>query len=438
MFAPVTVCRSWTAANWNRKRATATALALTIITATAAAPAAAAAPMWGDDPAPVPTYFYHPQTGADPLPKLLVQTWVIADADTGKVLAGRDPHRQMPPASTLKTLTAYTLLPRLQLDSPYNGTTEDAATEGAKVGIEAGAPYTVSDLFHGMLLPSGNDAASALANAYGGWKPTVAAMNSEANRLHLKETAAKNPSGLDDAGQLSSAWDLATIMRNGLQMPLFRQFISTRVADFPNKMPADPGRKRGTIPIYTENRLLLNNYPGAIGGKTGFTSQAGRTYVGSVQRGGRTLIVALMHSSTSTERAAEALLNWGFANEDKVTAVGTLPSADPPAAVTPQPAALLDPAGQPVGGGQAPSVKLNANGSINQNASSDGGGISLLAIFGWLLVALVAIVVGLRIRTVRRIKRNRAARAAARSPMVDIRTGSDQRPADSDTNPTLR
>ncbi len=435
----------------------ATVAATAIVTSLGIAPVGAAAPNFRNDPAPTPTFFFNPLPGAAPLPDLKVQTWLIADADTGAVLASRDPKRQMPPASTLKVLTAFTLLPRLKLDSTYRGTTQDVATEGSKVGIEAGADYSVQDLFNGLLLPSGNDAASALANAYGGLKPTVEAMNSEAKRLKMTSTVAKNPSGLDDVGQLSTAWDLATLLRNAVQTPLLRQFLTARTADFPAKLPTAPGAKRGTIEIYTANRLLLNNFLGTIGGKTGFTSHAGRTFVAAVQRDGRTLLVALLRSSTNTERAAEELFTWGFANADKLKPVGTLPTPDDPAPqITPQSAALLDVAGRPMDpSALAPAAKLRADGTINLEMPGDDGDnltrwLALRAILGWLLVAVFAAIVVLRIRAVRRINRRRAARAKTAAAVVagqavadyhqqvDLRrqVAGDQRPVGSDTNPT--
>ncbi len=453
MCASVTFRRLWTTRRPGRNRLLVTVAATAIATSLGIAPVGAATSSFGNDPPPTPTFFFNPLPGAAPLPDLKVQTWLIADAGTGAVLASRDPKRQMPPASTLKALTALTLLPRLKLDSTYRGTTQDAATEGAEVGIEAGADYSVQDLFNGLLLPSGNDAASALANAYGGLKPTVEAMNSEAKRLKMTSTVAKNPSGLDDVGQLSTAWDLATLLRNAVQTPLLRQFLTARTADFPAKLPTAPGVKRGTIKIYTANRLLLNNFPGTIGGKTGFTSHAGRTFIAAVQRDGRTLLVVLMRSSTNTERAAEELFTWGFANADKLKPVGTLPTADPAPQITPQSAALLDVAGRPMDpSALAPAAKLRADGTINSEMPGDGGGggLVLLAILGWLLVDVFAAIVVLRIRAVRRINRRRAARAKTAAAVVaaqaatdyhqqiDLRRGvaTDQRPVGSDTNPT--
>lgn len=273
---------------------------------------------------------------AEPIPEDLNYVWsfVLADANSGEILAMKDPDRKLPQASTLKVLTALTTMPHLDPHSTYYGTKQDEDAEGMKAGVKAGASYSVDDLYHGLLMPSGNDAASAIANANGGWKQTIAAMNAEAQRVGATNTVAKNPSGLDEQGQHSTARDLTTIFRNAMQIPDFLNTMAVKRYEFPGP-PVDATDKnsdrtvRGTYPIWTSNRLLLNDHEGSLGGKTGFTSQAGRTFVAATQRGGRTLVMSLMRAARSTERLSEQLLTWGFANADKVTPVGSLPEVAP-------------------------------------------------------------------------------------------------------------
>ena len=112
--------------------------------------------------------------GATATPKVAAGSWLVADATTGTILAAKNAHGRFMPASTLKTLTALTLLPRLDKSAVYVGRPQDTSVEGTRVGIVAGATYTVDQLFYGLFLASGNDAASALANAGGGWAKTVA------------------------------------------------------------------------------------------------------------------------------------------------------------------------------------------------------------------------------------------------------------------------
>lgn len=258
------------------------------------------------------------QPGADPLPKVKAATWILADAETGEVLAQKGSHVRRAPASTLKMLTALTVLPRTTPDTQYVATPRAAYIYGARVGLKPGKTYTMDELWYAVFLPSANDAAIAVAEANGGVRQTVRQMNDVAYELRALDTVARNTNGLDAPGQLSSAYDLALIARAGLARADFAKYASAVRAQFPDV------KGKGSHPIYTTNRLLLHGWRGAIGVKTGFTSQAGRTYVGAATRGGRTLIVALMGIRGSSEDTAKKLLKWGFQNADAVTPIGTL------------------------------------------------------------------------------------------------------------------
>ena len=265
--------------------------------------------------------------GREP-PKVHATSWIVADADTGAVLAAKNAHERLRPASTLKTLTAITVLPRLNLDDSYRVQWEDAHTIGSAVGIVPGSRYTIDQLFYGMLLPSGNDAARALASAAGGMRKTVRAMNAKADALGAHDTSVVNPTGLDRPGQYSSAFDLALFTREGLSDRHIRRYESTISTPFPAQEPKRD-KRRDTYMIYNQNPLLLDGFRGVIGGKTGYTTQAGRTFVATVERGGRTLIVALMGIVDTTETAADRLFSWGFAHADTLTPVGTLNPTTP-------------------------------------------------------------------------------------------------------------
>ncbi len=260
--------------------------------------------------------------GREP-PKVRAESWVVADADTGDVLAAKGAHERLRPASTLKTLTAVTLLPRLNLEDRYRVQWEDAHTVGSAVGIVPGSRYTIDELFYGMLLPSGNDAAQALASAAGSKRKTVRAMNRRAVALGALDTTAVNPTGLDAKGQFSSAFDLAIFAREGLTDKDFRRYVSTVSTSFPAQEPKRD-KRRDSYMIYNQNPLLLDGYRGILGVKTGYTTLAGRTFVGAVERGGRTLIVTLMGLVDPTDTSAERLLKWGFDHGDDVSPVGSL------------------------------------------------------------------------------------------------------------------
>ena len=258
--------------------------------------------------------------GAAPLPKVKARTWVLADATTGEVLAAKKAHKERRPASTLKTLTALTLLPELDPQATWLGTAKAQNTYGSKVGIRQGREYTVDQLFYGLMLPSGNDAAIALAQANSSVKKTVEQMNDVAQGLQAYNTTAVNTSGLDAPGQFSTAYDLTLIARAALEREDFRRYATSKSAEFPN-----PRKKRKKpITIYNQNDLVMDDYRGAVGVKTGYTSKAGRTFIGAAERDGRTLIVTLMGIREPSDEAARKLLNWGFKNRDRIVPIGEL------------------------------------------------------------------------------------------------------------------
>ena len=267
--------------------------------------------------------------GADPLPKVSAASYLLADLTTGEVLAAQDPHGRLRPASTLKILTALTLLPELDPAAVYTAQWEDANAEGSRAGLVPDATYTVDQLFQALFLVSGNDAANALANAAGGVPSTVAAMNATAKSLGALDTTVRNPSGLDAPGQYTSAYDLAVLARTAMARDDFRDYVTTVKAQFPGKMPR-AGKVRKTFEIYTQDRLLLN-YRGAIGIKTGWTTKARGTFVGAATRGGRTLVATVLRSEGNDAwRESASLLTWGFRNGAVARPVGTLDAVAAP------------------------------------------------------------------------------------------------------------
>ncbi|MFI7031234.1 D-alanyl-D-alanine carboxypeptidase family protein [Microbispora rosea] len=296
--------------------------------------------------------------GINPPPKTEASAYVVADADTGAVLAAKDPHGHYLPASTLKTLTAVTLIPRLDKNRKIKPSEEACNVEGSAVGIVPEPIYKVDDLMRALLMVSGNDAAIALAEANGGVKKTLADMNKEARKLQAYDTVAKTPNGLDAPGQRSSAYDLALIARAGLAIPDFREYISTKVAKFPAPKE-DPKKKKkkkrgddseaseSPAPAYYEmanHNRLLGRYKGMLGIKNGWTSKALGSFVGAARRDGHTILVVIMHHPGGFWDEVAKLLDWGFAARSKAAPVGQLvgPAPDPkpsssPLAVRPSP-----------------------------------------------------------------------------------------------------
>src|SRR5829696_7758684 len=353
--------------------------------------------------------------GADPLPKVSGDAWVVADLGTGEVLAAKDPHGRYRPASIMKVLTALTVLPQVSPDDVYTAQWEDANAEGSRVGLVPDATYTVRNLFEALFLVSGNDAATALANAAGGVQTTVAAMNRTARDLGARDTTARNPSGLDAPGQLTSAYDMSVLARAALAREDVRAYASTVKSQFPGKMPR-AGKSRKSYEIYTQDRLLLN-YRGAIGLKTGWTTKARGTFIGAATRNGRTLVATVLHSEGDAWRDSAALLTWGFRSAGHAEPVGTLD-------------ALADDSASGGGSGdqtaQGPEAGDAGQDAETSTAGTDGDGLPW-----WLqtLVVVLGVLAVLRGRVLlrRRLRRARSRSRALAGPVPQPRDRADLR-----------
>jgi D-alanyl-D-alanine carboxypeptidase (penicillin-binding protein 5/6) len=308
--------------------------------------------------------------GAKKPPAVTATTWIVADLDTGEVLGACGPHVYQTPASVQKTLLAATAIDKLDPAQKVKIVPSDLNIEknSSAVGIVVGGTYPISTLWLGLLLNSGNDAANALARMAGGGgsdgvAKTVAAMNAKAAELGAFQTHAVTPSGLDGKGQFTSAYDLALIARVDFANADFRKYVLTRSA----RMPAQKAPKVGGFQFQNENKLIYN-YPGAMGGKTGFTTVARHSYVGAAQRDGRRLVVTLLGAEARPIRGWQqgaALLDWGFA-QPRGSSVGHL--------VTPEEAAASARARTAT----AENATVGASG-ITASAAGKSRGLSVLA-----------------------------------------------------------
>ncbi|MFG2105159.1 D-alanyl-D-alanine carboxypeptidase family protein [Micromonospora echinaurantiaca] len=287
-------------------------------------------------------------------PAVTATSWLVADLDSGQVLGGCGPHEYGTPASVQKLLLAATMLPRLDPKQVVTVVDEDLDIEpgSSAVGLVPGGRYPIETVWLGLLLQSGNEAANLLARLGGGAEGRaggVRAMNEYARRLGARQTHAVTPSGLDGAGQFTSAYDLALIARVCFADATFRRYALTERT----RIPAQPARKARGFEIQNENQLIYR-YPGALGGKTGFTDLARHTYVGAAERNGRRLVVTLLGAEPRPARGWEqgaALLDWGF-SLPRDAAVGRLvepgelddPASPVPAGTgDPRPAAVSGP-----------------------------------------------------------------------------------------------
>ena len=255
---------------------------------------------------PTPTPVSPKKTGSAPAPSVSGISVAVIDADSDALLHGLVPHRRLAPASLTKIFTA---LVALRYGRPQERITVqfDPAqlSDSTLMGIHPGETYTLEDLLYGLMLPSGNDAALAIANAIGGsTEHFVAMMNHEVTDLGLRDSHFVNPHGLDAPDHYSSAYDMTMAARYGMQhYPEFRKIVGTETW-------VVHGTRSFTI--YNLNRFL-GNYPGADGVKIGFTDDAGRTIVASATRDGHQVFVAVMKVGDWVSNTAP-LFNWVYQN----------------------------------------------------------------------------------------------------------------------------
>jgi len=233
--------------------------------------------------------------------------WLVADTVSGRILGAQDAYQPLAPASTIKALLAMVVFDQLGLDSSARATPDETDVECSCVGLVAGQVYTARQLLDALLIVSGNDAANMLADMLGGTPAAVAKMNAKAAQVGARSTRAGSPSGLDGPGweSVTTPYDLAMIYRAALGYPLFAQILHQSVASFPDGA--------GGFKQISSHDPNLRNYPGFVGGKTGYTNLAQETYVAIAQRDGRQLIAVMMYGKDDLWDQGRALLNWGFA-----------------------------------------------------------------------------------------------------------------------------
>ena len=261
---------------------------------------------------PVQASFHHPPSAG-----------LLFDLSTGRVLWQLNPLEHLHIASLTKMMTALRVVRTSSANAPVLVTKAAVASAGSKVGVlPLGKDVRLETMLYGLLLPSGNDAAVALAQHVSGSEGAfVASMNQEAAHLGMGCTHYTSPSGYFNARNYSCAADLAELAHVDLEQPLIARIVRTEKAVEP--LPI----KGGKVYLYNNNPLLVYGYPGATGLKTGYTELAGDCLVGTAERHGVRLGVVLLHSP-ELGRQAEYLLDRGF--ED---AYGQAPIAAPPVPV---------------------------------------------------------------------------------------------------------
>ena len=252
-------------------------------------------------------------------PRVRAKAWVVVDLDDGRLLGKHDARAHLPQASTLKLLTAVTAMRTVPKDVRHRVTRFEAGQICSCAGLRRGARYGRTTLMAGMLLPSGNDAAEALAGAHPrGRHAFYRAMNRNADRLGATDTVARNASGLTASGSHSSARDLVLFLRAALDRDTVRGVLERRSAT----IATVAGRYRHRVWRGTD---YVNRYAGSLG-KSGWTTPAQNTLVVATEMGDHTIAVASLGAPSGySTSGARALTEWAAANFDGLRAVGRLP-----------------------------------------------------------------------------------------------------------------
>lgn len=240
--------------------------------------------------------------------QLPLRSGLLFDVNTGRVLWQKDSGEPRPIASLTKMMTALLVATRAKAGDRVLITSDALHYTGSGVGLlPKGKRVSLTALLYGLLLPSGNDAAIALADHVAGTQARfIALMNQRAQALGLRCTHFTTVSGIVDQGNYSCPQDLALIAHLVLEQPLLAGIVGSRSAVLPFPI------KGGKLYLYNNNPLLVLRYPGTDGVKTGFTDAAGQCLVATVRRGRTWLGVVLLHAGdTSTD--AQQLLGAGFA-----------------------------------------------------------------------------------------------------------------------------
>ncbi len=245
---------------------------------------------------PVRLSFHHPPRAG-----------LLFNLSTGQVLWQRNAHLRLRMASLTKMMTALLTVKSAPAGAPVLVTKQAIATNGSKVGVlPLGREVPLESMLYGLMLPSGNDAAVALAqHVAGNVNAFVRRMNVEAASLGMGCTRYSSPSGYYDAGNFSCAADLAVLAHADLEQPRIARVTRTYSAVLPFPI------KGGKLYLYNNNPLLIYHYPGLTGLKTGYTEAAGRCLVATAERHGVRLGVVILNSDAPGTQARQ-LLDRGF------------------------------------------------------------------------------------------------------------------------------
>lgn len=236
----------------------------------------------------------------------------VLEKDSKRVIYSHNMETKLPMASTTKVMTAITVIQNCDnLDEFIQVDDSSIGVEGTSIYLRKGEVVSVRDLLYGLMLRSGNDAATALAFHVGGSIEGFASiMNDLAFKIGAKNSHFANPHGLDNKNHYTTAYDLALISAYALNNPKFREIVSTKTYLIPETNVSD---KR----YLTNKNRLLSSLNGCCGVKTGFTSKAGRCLVSAVERDNTTYVCVVLNCGPMFEESA-SLLNSCFENYENM------------------------------------------------------------------------------------------------------------------------
>ena len=258
-------------------------------------------------------------------PPVTAEAWLVYDEASDLILASRSPDEARPMASTTKIMTALVALERSEPESLVTVSGTAAGAGEREIDLVKGETLPLKTLIQAALIHSANDAATAIAEHVGGSVGGfVGLMNEKAEEMGLTRTRFANPHGLDEPDHHSSARDLLAVAREAMANPVFRDAVRSQLLVLPDA-PDGTGR------IGRTTNLLLHDYEGMAGVKTGFTAQAKLTMVASAERGGRRLYAVVL--GAEGERAhlddVKGLLDWASESLGVYAAISLGPSYEP-------------------------------------------------------------------------------------------------------------
>ena len=220
--------------------------------------------------------------------EITADSYLLVEKDSFSVIAGKDYHDPLPPASTTKVLTSIIALEKFGNEDSIVPTKDVLSLPASKLSLVPGRPYAAMDLIKGALVQSANDAAYSLGVAMAGSEGAFAdMMNEKAREIGAVDSHFENASGLYLPGHRASAWDLALIFRYALDNKEFQEIVGPKYFLF--------NGGNGNVKYMNHNRLLFCFTP-SIGGKTGFTHASRHCYVGAFEKEGKTYILSILGS----------------------------------------------------------------------------------------------------------------------------------------------